>query len=54
MVALGAGRAAVFPLARQAEVIRALAADMVVAEMEVKALGVGGHERAVGPLAARA
>ena len=41
MIALGAGGPAPVPLACQAEVVRALAADVIVAEMGVKHLWVG-------------
>ena len=49
MVALCAGGATVDPGARQAQVPGALAADVVIAEMEIEELGVGGDEGTVSP-----
>ena len=51
MVALGAGGGAVLPLAGEAEVVRRLAADVVVAEVVVEQLGVGERGGAAEPFA---
>jgi hypothetical protein len=51
MITLCAGRGAVFPLASETEVIGALPADVVVARMIVKGLGVGESLCAFDPLA---
>ena len=54
VVALRTGCAAVFPLASQAEVSGALAANVVVAEVVVEGLWVWEDLVAVDPLAAMA
>jgi TRAP-type C4-dicarboxylate transport system permease large subunit len=41
MIAFGARRATVFPPASETEIVRALAANMVIAEMVVEGLWVG-------------
>lgn len=50
VIALGAGRAAVSPLAGQTEVVGALATDVVVAEVIIEGLWVRGDPRAALPL----
>lgn len=44
VVALGARRAAVLPLAGQTEVVGGLPANVVIAEMEIEKLGVWSRE----------
>ena len=51
VVTLSAGCAAVLPFAGEAEVVGALAADVVVAEMHVECLWVRGKLGAPLPLA---
>jgi S-adenosylmethionine:diacylglycerol 3-amino-3-carboxypropyl transferase len=50
MVSLRARSPAVFPLARQAKVVRALATDVIAAQVVVKSLGVREELRAFHPL----
>ena len=49
MVALRAGRSTVLPSAGEAEIVSALPADVVIAEMVVESLGVGVSSCAVEP-----
>lgn len=51
MVPLCAGGTAVLPLAGQAEIIGALAADMVITQMEVEEFGISRDNSAIRPLA---
>lgn len=51
VVSFGAGRAAVFPSAGQAEVVGTLAADVVIAEVVVECFRVTIGECALGPKA---
>lgn len=50
VIALGTGRCAVSPFASEAEVISALPAYVIVAEMVVEGLGVGKRPCTVEPL----
>jgi hypothetical protein len=52
VVPLGAGGAAVLPPAGETEIVGALSAYVVVAEMVIEGLWVGKGEGAVEPLAA--
>lgn len=51
VVALGTGCAAILPLAGETEVVGALAADMVIAKMDVEQFGVGADGGALLPQA---
>jgi len=49
MISLGTGCTAIFPLTRETKVVGTLSADVVVAEVVVKDLGVGIRLCAVDP-----
>lgn len=51
VVPLCACRSTIFPLASEAQVIGALAANVVVAQVAIESFGIGESHSTIGPLA---